>query len=687
MKKIDFMLTAFRDGLQSAYGSRVLSADYLPIVQACAEAGIHNFESGGGALFQSAYFYCNEDAFSVMDAFRAAAGKGARLQTLSRGVYLVGIEGQGSDVIKLHAALFKKHGVDAIRNFDALNDINNLRYSGACIREAGLEHELGIAMMELPPESPAVQGPEFYLAVLKRLMDGGVDFDSLCFKDASGTCTPKTIHDVVKGARKLVGPRTRIVFHGHDTAGLGVESCMGAIEAGADQVDLSMAPCSGGTCQPDVLSLWHALRGTEYTLDIDPHKIISIEERFKDALEDYFLPPEATRVDPLVSFFPMPGGALTMNTRMLRDNGLEGRYRDVVKAMGEAIVKGGMGTSVTPVSQFYFQQAFNNVMYGPWSRIAEGYGKMVLGYFGRTPEEPDPEVKRLAVAQLNLPPTTASPLELVDRDPRQGLAAARAVLEAEGLPVTDENLFIVAECHEKGVLFLKGGAPLLIDKKGAAGPTSQDCTEAIAQSEELTVRLSNKAYAVKFSDSHVTVNGVMYTVQVTPGIDADAVAKTAVLPKGSEAPVIASTKAVDSQLSGILTRLYKKPGDKVAVGETVMVIDAMGVEVPVNSGYSGIVQDVFVHLGEQVDAGSPLFRLSTIAHGSERTVSHAAEARIAEKGPCRRNDVAHRGPGPANLQGGRGARPRGGIRRRPRVHEDGDAHQLPYRGGHILHCG
>jgi pyruvate carboxylase subunit B len=634
MKKIEFMLTAFRDGLQSAYGSRVLSEDYLPMVEACAEAGIEHFESGGGALFQSAFFYCNENAFDVMDAFRAAAGPRATLQTLARGVALVGLEGQSSDVVRLHASLFRKHGIDVVRNFDALNDVDNLRFSGACIREAGLRHELAIAMMELPPDSPfPVRGSEFHLGVLRRILDEGVLFDSLCLKDASGTCTPRTIYDVVKSARKLLGTKARLVFHGHDTAGLGVESCIGAIEAGVDQVDLSMAPCSGGTCQPDVLSLWHALRGTDFTLDIDPHRIIALEERFKEALKAYFLPPEATRVDPLVSFFPMPGGALTSNTQMLRDNGLIGRYRDVIKATGEAIVKGGMGTSVTPVSQFYFQQAFNNVMHGPWVRIADGYGKLVLGYFGRTPEEPDPEVKRLAVAQLNIPPATKTALEINDRDPRKGLAAARVVLEARGLPITEENLFIAAICHEKGLLFLKGEAPRMIGKTGLATgrPEARPADSAAATrpgGEELTVHINDKAFGVKFTDDHVVVNGVSYEYSVASGIDEEAVARTEAMRREPEAPAQSTTVAVDSQLSGILIRLYKKPGDKTAVGETVMVIDAMGVEVPVNSRHSGIIQDVFVHLGEQMEIGAPLFRIASISRGGERTISHAAEANI-----------------------------------------------------------
>src|SRR5690606_32320353 len=109
-----------------------------------------------------------------------------------------------------------------------------------------------------------------------------------------------------------------------------------------------------------------------------------------------------------IPWSPMPGGALTANTQMLRDNGIMDRYADIIKAMSDVVRKGGFGTSVTPVSQFYFQQAFNNVMFGEWQKIAEPYGRMVLGYFGRTPVPPDPEVVRLASEQLQLEPTTVS---------------------------------------------------------------------------------------------------------------------------------------------------------------------------------------------------------------------------------------------------------------------------------------
>ncbi len=150
-KQVKFMCTAFRDGFQSAYGARVFTKDFLPAVEAARDAGIRWFEAGGGARFQSLYFYCNEDAFEMMDAFRATAGPDANLQTLARGVNVVGLESQPSDIVKLHAELFKKHGITTIRNFDALNDVENLVYSGQCIVDAGLKHQVCVTLMELPP--------------------------------------------------------------------------------------------------------------------------------------------------------------------------------------------------------------------------------------------------------------------------------------------------------------------------------------------------------------------------------------------------------------------------------------------------------------------------------------------------------------------------------------------------------
>ena len=354
------------------------------------------------------------------------------LQTLARGVNVVGLDSQPRDIIKLHAQLFKKHGITTIRNFDALNDVNNLIDSGRAIHEAGLKHEVCVTLMELPPGCSGAHTSDFYIEVLKDILDAGIPYDSVCFKDASGTAVPSKVYDTIKKARAVLGKDMQIVFHSHETAGISILGYKAALDAGADQIDLSLAPVSGGTCQPDVVTMWHALRGTEYDLGIDINKVVKAEEVFKDCMKDYFTPPESERVEPLIPFSPMPGGALTANTQMMRDNNCLDRFPEVIAAMGEVVEKGGFGTSVTPVSQFYFQQAFNNVFFGPWKRIADGYGKMVLGYFGKTPVQPDKEIIDLCKEQMGMEPTTTPAADLNDADPKKGIAPATELLKAGG---------------------------------------------------------------------------------------------------------------------------------------------------------------------------------------------------------------------------------------------------------------
>mgnify|MGYP002765571086 FL=1 len=598
MKKINFMLTAFRDGFQSVIGARVFSNDFLPVVEEAAAAGVQHFEAGGGALFQAAYFYSNEDAFTVMDNFRKAAGASANLQTLARGINVVGLDSQPRDIIRLHAQLMKKHGITTIRNFDALNDAENLIYSGKCIAEAGLHHEVTVTMMELPP---GCQGHtvEFYESVLRRILNSDIPFHSIAFKDASGTSCPAKVYDTIKMARRMVGDKYPIAFHTHETAGCGVLCYKAALEGGADQIDLSIAPLSGGTCQPDVLTMWHALRGTEFSLDIDYRKIIRLEQSLKNALKDYFMPPEATKVDPIIPFCPMPGGALTANTQMLRDNGLMEKYHDIIEAMGETVSKGGFGTSVTPVSQFYFQQAFNNVMFGPWKKIAEGYGKMVLGYFGKTPDRPDPEVVRIASEQLHLEPTAKNPLDLNDANPAKGRKAAVAMLEANKLPITDENIFIAATCQEKGIAYLKGEGRIGV-RKNVKNPETAPVSSGAGRSE-VTVCINGKDYCVKFDKGGAVVNGVpvSYTVKENAApVATPATAASAGKPETFE--------NLNAALPGIVLRMLVNPGDRVRADQAVMILESMKMETEVQSPVDGVLASFQVREGDQVQSGALL---------------------------------------------------------------------------------
>jgi pyruvate carboxylase subunit B len=592
-KFIDIMDTTFRDGFQSVYGGRVLMDDFFPAVEAAKIAGINHFEFGGGARFQSSYFYLKEDAFIMMDKFRKIVGEDANLQTLARGVNTVMLDTGSKELIDLHAKMFKKHGTTTIRNFDALNDIENLKYSGERIVHHGMNHEIVITMMELPPGCSGAHNVAFYEKKLREILDSGIPYHSICFKDASGTSNPRKVYETIKMARGLIPEDMHLRLHTHETAGVSVSAYMAALEAGVDGIDLAAAPVSGGTSQPDILTMLHATKGLDYDLGgLEIDKVLTYEKELHACLEDYFLPPEATTVSPIIQFSPMPGGALTANTQMMRENDIMDKFPDVIAAMTEVVEKGGHGTSVTPVSQFYFQQALENVLKGPWEEISPGYGKMVLGYFGKTPIEPDPEVVRLASEHLGLEPTTKNALELADEDDTKSLFSWINRLKEEDIEITEENIFIAAACHDKGIEFLKGNAELHISK---ISQMEKDCKGSSNMgSGNYTVVVDGQKFSVQVAEGDADI-------QVTQIETSQSVAQT---PSVDNAPISSGSDVeIKALLPGNVWKIVMNPGDNVNEGDVIMILESMKMEIDVVASQSGIIKTINVATNDKVVEG------------------------------------------------------------------------------------
>jgi len=588
-KYIDVMDTTFRDGFQSVFGGRVLMDDFFPAVEAAKQAGITHFEFGGGARFQSLFFYLQENAFEMMDGFREIVGPDANLQVLSRGINTVMLDTGSREMIDLFAKMFAKHGTTTVRNFDALNDVNNLAYSAECIKKHGMNHEVVVTMMDLPPGCKGAHDVNFYEQTLRSILDSGLEFDSVAFKDASGTANPHKVYETIRMARKLLGESVHLRLHTHETAGVSVASYLAALEAGANGIDMAASPVSGGTSQPDILTMLHATKGTNFNLgDLQLDKILKYEERLKECLADYFIPPEATQVSPLIPFSPMPGGALTANTQMMRDSGNLDKFDEVIAAMKEVVERGGYGTSVTPVSQFYWQQAYANVMFGPWKQIAPGYGRMVLGYFGRTPVAPDPEIVELASKQLDLEPTSENPLDIADRDETKSIAYWEKVLEEEGLEATEENVFIAAACDQKGIAFLKGESPLMV-RKG-----KQNNSGEADMAGNYTVVVDGKKYSVQVAEGDADI-------QISEAAPTTAPAEAAPVPAGGVGKI-----EIHSQTPGNVWKILKNPGDTVEEGEKIMILEAMKMEIDIAAPSAGKIASINVNVNDTVADGQLL---------------------------------------------------------------------------------
>ena len=599
-KYIDVMDTTFRDGFQSVFGGRVLMNDFFPAVEAAKDAGITHFEFGGGARFQSLFFYLQENAFEMMDKFREIVGPDANLQTLARGINTVMLDTGSRELIDLHAKMFAKHGTTTIRNFDALNDVQNLEYSAECIKKYGLNHEVVVTLMDLPPGCSGAHDVAFYEKTLRQILDSGVPHDSLCFKDASGTASPQKVYETIQMARKLVGNDTHIRLHTHETAGVSVAGYLAALEAGADGIDLASSPVSGGTSQPDILTMLHAVKGKNFDLGgLEIEKVLKYQEVLGDCLKDYFIPPEATQVSPLIPFSPMPGGALTANTQMMRDNGTLNKFPEVIKAMREVVEKGGYGTSVTPVSQFYWQQAYANVMFGPWKQIAPGYGKMVLGYFGKTPVEPDAQIVALAAEKLKMEPTKENPLDIADRDEKKKISVWKQRLELEGIEATEENIFIAAACDEKGIAFLKGESPLNIRKNDSICENDNECN--LGENKSMSNANGNYTVVVDGQKFNVTIAEGNADIQITPVASSNEATSisTPSTTNGSETEVPAV-------VNGAVWKILVKVGDKVEKDQQIMILEAMKMEIDINAPESGTVKEILVTPNATVEEGQTL---------------------------------------------------------------------------------
>lgn len=595
-KLINVMDTSFRDGFQSVFGARVLVDDFLPALKSAVDAGIKHFEVAGGARFQAPIFFCNENAFETMDKIRETVGPDIKLQSLARGVNVVGLNSQPRDVIDLHAKMFAKHGVNVIRNFDALNDVNNLIDSANSIKKYGLQHEVTITMMELPYGCEGAHDVEFYKQVLRNILDAGIPFDSLAFKDASGTSHPRKVYDTVKMAREMLGADMPIRFHSHETAGTGLACYLAALDAGADGIDLSMKPVSGGTAQPDIISMWHALRGTEYDLGLDIKKIMETEEIFKECMKDYTVSPVSLAVNPILIQAPLPGGATATTIDQLKDMGMLDKFPKLIENMKEVVSRGGFGTSVTPVSQFYAQQSFlNAISEHPWEKANPGYAKMILGYFGKTPCEPDPELVKWAEEKTGLQPTTEKVVDINDKDPEKGLKAAEERLKAAGLPVTDENLFIAAACKDgnadKGIDFLLGKGHVAVNK-------GQKATKG-NYANGATVTVNGKDYAVKIEGDKATVNGKTYDVSIVEGMK-EVAASGSSNGAGTE---------VKSPLPGAILKVIAREGDMVEEGDVLFLMEAMKMETEIKAPCAGKVGSIRVDVGATVTAGQLLVTL------------------------------------------------------------------------------
>ena len=262
----------FRDGHQSIFATRMTTADMAAIAPEMNRIGFHSMEVWGGATFDVATRFLNEDPWERPKILKNLMPD-TPLQMLLRGQNLVGYRHYADDVVEAFVKHSAEVGIDIFRVFDALNDERNMVTSLSAIKKAGKHAQLAISysLTERKMGGP-VFNLEYYVNKAKILEQMGAD--SIAIKDMAGLIAPDDAFKLISALKKAV--KVPLQLHTHYSSGMASMSCLKAIEAGVDSIDTCVAPFALRSSHPAIEPILVALEGTDRDTGLDLAQILKV---------------------------------------------------------------------------------------------------------------------------------------------------------------------------------------------------------------------------------------------------------------------------------------------------------------------------------------------------------------------------------------------------------------------------
>ena len=399
--------TSVRDGHQSLFATRMTTEEVVRLCSIYDKVGYHAIEVWGGATFDAAMRFLNEDPWERLRQVRTVC-KNTKLQMLFRGQNILGYRHYSDDVVDMFCKKSIENGIDIIRVFDALNDIRNLEMAVKATKKYGGECQIAMSYTTSP-----VHTIEYYVNLAKEIERMGAD--SICIKDMAGVLTPEDATKLVTALKK--GTSLPLELHSHCTAGVCEMTYMAAIKAGVDIVDTSMSPLSNGTAQPSTQALNVALQGTEFDPKLNLKAIHKAEPIVTEIVDKYLknglLNPKSFEINPNILKYQVPGGMLSNLIKQLTDQDAMDKYEEVLQEIPVVRKDLGYPPLVTPMSQMVGTQAVLNILNGERYKICVNEVKDYLhGRYGKTPAPVNEEVRKKIIGDDEV--ITCRPADLLE---------------------------------------------------------------------------------------------------------------------------------------------------------------------------------------------------------------------------------------------------------------------------------
>ncbi|MDR1645884.1 MAG: carboxylase [Tannerellaceae bacterium] len=601
-----------RDGQQSAFATRMTQQQVDRVLPFYKEANFYAMEVWGGAVPDSVMRYLGENPWERLEKIKAAVGDVSLLTALSRGRNLFGYAPYPDDIIDGFCRNAIDSGLGIMRIFDALNDVNNVRSTIRSVKAYGGIADCAVCYTIDPHFSTAerlkarLKGKPLPGAVFtgtyflnKALEMEALGADMITIKDMSGLIQPSQIAALIRLFRKELN--IPIDFHTHCTPGYGLAAVLAAIVNGVDIVDTVIWNFAGGPAAPAIELVYLFCRKLGVELDVDMQAVAAINNELLDirrelesfdavkqfpkpfnpltdtlpadidalfdraiaaaqkdneeallqachAIEDYFNFPKPNE---LVKKAEIPGGMYTNMVAQLKQMNAMDILEDAMKLIPAVRLDAGLPPLVTPTSQIVGAQAVNcalDISRGKpmYTNVSNQFVALVKGEYGKTPVPVDPAF-RLKIAKVEKEtPYDTSRHQLQDN------------------PVLDELGGVRLAANEKEALLLElfpSVARTFLTKQKEAGFLAAQQT-AVRQEE-------------------------------TPATD--------------EAPI--TGYVVASPMPGNVFKILVKPGDVVARGQEIVILESMKMENSITTECGGKVKRVLTRIGANVPAGGGLIEI------------------------------------------------------------------------------
>jgi pyruvate carboxylase subunit B len=620
----------FRDGHQSSLATRLRIEDMEPIAAEMDKAGFYSMEVWGGATFDVATRYLNEDPWERVRILKKLMPH-TPLQMLLRGQNLVGYRNYADDVVRAFVQHSAEVGIDIFRVFDAVNDERNIEMAVKSIKENGKHAQLAISFSLTEPR---IGGPifnlEYYIKKARIYQDMGAD--SLCIKDMAGMIAPEDAYTLIKALKQNL--KLPVQLHTHYTSGMASMSYLKAIEAGVDILDVALAPFALRSSLPAIEPFIAALKGTARDPGMDLKLLFKLGqyiEAFAPKYRDYVNNTKMAVIDTEVLIHQIPGGMTTNLVSQLKEAGAIDKLNDVLAELPRVRKELGYPPLVTPTSQIVGAQAVQNVLFGRYKMVSAQVKDYVYGLYGKSPAAIDPEVQKIVLKGYDKgeTPITSRPGDVLKPEMEAAREATRGLAKDIG------DVLVYAIYPTTGLRFLKW-------KYGLEKPTADTLPRTlddVKKEDELIARakagkLAEKEVVAQKSglrNFKVHIGSEVYDIGVESTDGTGAGSPLPAAPLSAAAAAAAPARPVEGASAPI------KPAAKEAAPAGKPA--GKSVETPVLAPMPGIIIKYEVQVGSEVQADDPILILEAMkmeniitapAAGKIKAINYKSGDRVAK---------------------------------------------------------